>query len=236
MINIEIIEDNRNDEYKLESLIKDLFEKEHIEYNVRWHNTIIDDMDYFQNIDILFLDIEIGADDGIEYGKKLRNTNPEILMIITSNFPQYLIDGYTIEAKRYFLKPIDPTIFDVEMKNVLKTSFKQSFGFLDHKISRSKIKYNQIFYVDFQDRVTLLHLKDGQVLKTPYTLKYWIDKLSDKGFSQPYRSYVVNLYQVSGFSKDKKDLVLLNDEKIPISKHFRKSFEEDYHKFLGRII
>lgn len=122
------------------------------------------------------------------------------------------------------------------MKNVLKTSFKQSFGFLDHKISRSKIKYNQIFYVDFQDRVTLLHLKDGHVLKTPYTLKYWIDKLSDKGFSQPYRSYVVNLYQVSGFSKDKKDLVLLNDEKIPISKHFRKSFEEDYHKFLGRII
>ena len=71
MINIEIIEDNRNDAYKLESLIKDLFEKEHIEYNVRWHNTIIDDMDYFQNIDILFLDIEIGADDGIEYGKKL---------------------------------------------------------------------------------------------------------------------------------------------------------------------
>ena len=67
--------------------------------------------------------------------------------------------------------------------------------------------------MDFQDRVTLLHLKDGHVLKTPYTLKYWIDKLSDKGFSQPYRSYVVNLYQVSGFSKDKKDLVLLNDEK-----------------------
>ena len=49
MINIGIIEDNRNDAYKLESLIKDLFEKEHIEYNVRWHNTIIDDMDYFQN-------------------------------------------------------------------------------------------------------------------------------------------------------------------------------------------
>ena len=236
MINILIIEDNENDRRILKDLISDFLEAVYIEYKIKWSKSIINDMNLFYNFDILFLDIEIGDENGIDYAKKIRESHPDILMIIISNYPQYLIDGYTIEAKRYFLKPIDKTTFEIEMKNVLLTSFKQSFGFYDPKISRGKIKYYQIYYVEFLDRVSNIHLFNNTILKTPYSLKHWIEILSDKGFSQPYRSFIVNLNYVSGFTSDGRDIILINNEKIPLSKNYKKSFEEEYYKYLSRLM
>lgn len=60
----------------------------------------------FLEYDLIFLDIELGDYNGIEIASKIRTYNRSSIIIITSSFKKYLIDGYKIEAKRYLIKPI----------------------------------------------------------------------------------------------------------------------------------
>ena len=171
-----------------------------------------------------------------EIASKIRTYNRSSIIIITSSFKKYLIDGYKIEAKRYLIKPIDEKVFNIEMQSVLSTSFKQQYGFFDKKISQYKIHYKDMLYIEFLNRHTIIHFVNNIEKKTTYPLKHWIEKLSNKGFGQPYKSFLVNLDYVSGFSSDGKDIIMNNGEKIPLSKNFKKSFTNQYFANLHNIL
>ena len=123
MLNVLIIDDDLKDSKDLEMLCINYFNKRNIDYKISIELKLNENLDVFSNVDILFLDVEIGNNNGIEFSKKLRKVYPELMIIITSKYSQYLIDGYSIDAKRYFLKPIDENIFNEEMENVLGATF-----------------------------------------------------------------------------------------------------------------
>ena len=217
MIDILIIEDDEEQKNDLVNLIKKLFNQQCLEYDIKWASKLFKNFDILNNFDIIFLDVEIDNGNGIEFAKKFRESNPDLLIIITSQFPQYLINGYSIDAKRYFLKPIDQKIFEIEMTNVLTSSFKKQLGFYDPKIASFKIFYNNILYVEFVDRVTMIHFTNGSVLRCQYNLKYWIEKLKNYSFSQPYDN--VNIK----FTKNDR-LKITNFDHIYSSRESRTSF------------
>lgn len=62
-----------------------------------------------------------------------------------------------------------------------------------------------MLYIEFLNRHTIIHFVNNIEKKTTYPLKYWIEELSNKGFGQPFKSFLVNLDYVSGFSSDGKD-------------------------------
>ena len=67
-------------------------------------------------------------------------------------------------------------------------------------------------------------------------LEDWIEKLTEYGFAQPYKCYVVNLKYISGISKDERDLFLSNNEKIPLSKFYKKAFIDNYYRSLFKLL
>ena len=135
MLNVLIIDDDLKDSKDLEKLCIHYFNKRNIDYKISIELKLNENLDTLSNVDILFLDVEIGNNNGIEFSKKLRKVYPELMIIITSKYSQYLIDGYSIDAKRYFLKPIDENIFNedngikenkmliVDGSSLLSTSF-----------------------------------------------------------------------------------------------------------------
>lgn len=92
------------------------------------------------------------------------------------------------------------------------------------------------FCAQHYNRHTIIHFVNNIEKKTTYPLKHWIEKLSNKGFGQPYKSFLVNLDYVSGFSSDGKDIIMNNGEKIPLSKNFKKSFTNQYFANLHNIL
>ena len=184
MLNVLIIDDDLKDSKDLEKLCIHYFNKRNIDYKINIELKLNENLDTFSNVDILFLDVEIGNNSGIEFSKRLRKVYPELIIIITSKYSQYLIDGYSIDAKRYFLKPIDENIFNEEMENVLGATFQKYMGFYDSKIAPYKIHYDKILYVEFLNRATVLHFLNGVQIKTSYPLKYWIEKLTEYGFDK----------------------------------------------------
>ncbi len=233
-MNILIYDDNMNDVKHLKKLIQNLFNKLDIDFKI----TVCESTDFLLNnikkFDFLFLDIEIHEENGIEIGKKISKISHNCKIIITSSFKKYLIEGYKIQASRYFLKPINQDEFNTEMENEIFMYFKQYNGFLNKKISNEKILFSDILYIDTYNRKTRLHFTNGKILNTPLTLKEWLQSLDTEIFNQPHKSYIVNLTYISTLLD--KDLYLKNNEIIPISRNMKKQFQQHYIDILPRLL
>ena len=57
----------------------------------------------FENIDLLFLDIQMPELDGMEFSKMLGD---KVRIVFTTAFEQYALDSYKVNALDYLLKPI----------------------------------------------------------------------------------------------------------------------------------
>ena len=232
-MNILIYEDNIMDAEHLIHLINDLLDKEQIKYNI---DTCPSSEFLFKNInkyDFLFLDIELHDENGIEMGKKLKTSAHNCRIIITSNFKKYLIDGYKINADRYFLKPITVDEFNVEMENELTQYNNRYKGFIDERISKNKIFFIDILYVETFDRKTKMHLVNGKTIETKLLLKEWEELLDDDMFEKPHKSYIVNLNYISSISE--KELYLTSNQPIPLSRNEKKQFKERYIDAIMRM-
>jgi len=233
-MNILIYDDNIDDIKQLTTCIDYLFKKQNIKFQIHICQSSKELFNTIKNYDLLFLDIEINNDNGIDLGLKLQKYRHDCRIIITTNYAKYAIDGYKIHADRYFIKPINQLEFNLEMNVIIKKYLKNSIGFYDDKIGKSKLFIKDIIYIEFIDRKSLIHKLNGKVISTNCTLKYWYDKLKQYGFAYPYRSFIVNLEYISSIKKD--ELILINEEKIPLSRYYKKEFENKYEDYLHDIL
>ena len=60
------------------------------------------------------------------------------------------------------------------------------------------------------------------------------DKLKDYGFGYPYKAFLVNFEYISALKKN--EIILINDEAIPLSRHYKKEFENKYYYFLHEML
>ena len=113
---------------------------------------------------------------------------------------------------------------------IINKYIKKSIGFFDKKICNHKIYIKDILYIEYLDRKSLICKTNGKIIKTNYNLKYWYDKLHTYGFTYSYKAFLINPEYVSAFEKN--EIVMINDKRIPLSRHFKKEFEIIYHNFL----
>ncbi len=64
--------------------------------------------------------------------------------------------------------------------------------------------------------------------------KYWNEKFEKQGFIQSHKSFLVNLNHVKEINK--VDIILWNDDVIPLSRNYKKLFETAYTKLLYNIL
>lgn len=229
-----IYEDNHTDKSLLKKRIDDLFPTLNINYQIDECLDVDVLLDNIYQYDILFLDIEVGEKNGIEIGMKVREKYPNLIIVITSNYKKYLLDGYKIKANRYLLKPISEQQFNLDLKEVIKEYLEKNISIYDEKISKVRIRMQNILYVEFIDKRSWLILTTGKKLSTPYPLHYWADQLCKYSFAKCYKSIIVNCNYVDDI--DKNDLILTTSEKIPVSRNYKKSFEQKWIESMRKLV
>ena len=198
-----IFEDNEKELGTLLNYIESFCLSKNIIYTVDIYTNSKDFIENIYTYDLIFLDIEVQNENGIDIGIKIREYNDDAKIIFVTNYSKYLIDGYKAHADRYFLKPLNQEEFNIELENVLEDYIQKYSGFFDKKILKTKIYFNEILYIEFKDRKT-------------------------------YRAYLVNLRHISGFTK--QEVIMENEEYLPISRLFKNEFEERYLKSLSKRI
>ncbi len=176
-----------------------------------------------QEIDLVFLDIQMPMMSGLDWLSTLSNSP---LIIFTTAHPQYAVESYQFDAVDYLLKPIS-------FQRFLQAANKAQrfFSSLDRAISEEedyifvktdqqlvKVQVADIVFIESMQNYILFHTATEKIM-TLVPLKQALEMLPSDQFLQVHKSYVV--------AKDKVEAVegnqlILGGQKVPVSVRLRK--------------
>lgn len=152
-----------------------------------------------KDYDILLLDIEMGAMDGVSLAKSLRRENETIQIIFITGYSDYISEGYEVAALHYLMKPVNKdklfSVLDRAVEKLQKNEKVLTFEMIGETV---RIPVYQIRYADVQRNYTTIHAKENLTVKMP--LGDLISML-DERFYRVGRSLVVNLTLISRITK-----------------------------------
>ena len=185
-----------------------------------------------EKVDILFMDIQMPDIKGTSYVKAMQN---QPLVVFTTAYPEYAIEGFDLDAIDYLVKPIpferflqaiqkaEKHLKTVETKTVQISkptdSTKEAITVkADHKIY--KIKYEDILYIEGLKEYVSFYLHDGKRIISLESLKKLEESLPNT-FIRIHKSYIVNLKHVTVLEGN---MAFIGTKDLPIGGSYKESF------------
>ena len=168
-----------------------------------------------KNFDILLLDIQMKAMDGIELAEKIRENNSSVQIVFITGFPDYISRGYDVSALHYLIKPVEKEkLSEVLSKACDNLKKEEKFILLSVDNESCKINLKDIIYVEAFGHSSCVVCENGEYnVKLPISD---ISKMLDKSFIQCHRSYIANIQHISRITKT--DVVFDNGKSVPVSR------------------
>lgn len=149
--------------------------------------------------DILLLDIEMGAINGVELAKKLRLGNDTVQIIFITGYSDYISEGYDVDALNYLLKPVNPEkLFCVLDRAAKKLKKNEKVLFFEVGGETVRVPIHRIRYADVLGNYVTLHATSDITVKM--TLKD-LENMLDERFLRVGRCAIVNLTKISRVTK-----------------------------------
>lgn len=235
MINIGICDDEPPITTEIETLIKNFFQMTNTYlYNIDIFfdgETLWNSFCNINYYDIIFLDIEMNMD-GITVAKKIRTSNPDVLIIYISSYTTYLQELFEVEPFRFIQKPINPSIFQkyfsLAVERIL--SGKRTYSF-KYKKAFYSIPLKDIYYFESRMHTICIHTKNGIFLQHK-KLNDVEKKLTDTypPFLRIHQSFLVNLQHIRTMSFT--EVILHDNTKLKISENRQKQVQNQYSKIM----
>lgn len=188
--------------------------------------------------DVVFLDIEIPKQNGMETAQALKELKNVPLIVFATAYPEFAVEAFRHDALDYILKPYDEEQIKEtvdRIKEKLFVSTNEPTRKLEGKISvdnDGEIFYvdpTQILYISRDNKVTKIVTKDGD-FETKTSLKEYENRLQDFHFFRIHKSFLVNLSYVTkltpwfnGAYELKLDGV---NELLPVSRNYAKALRD----------
>ena len=148
--------------------------------------------------DLAFLDIDMGPLNGVDLAHRLHELRPDMLLIFVTNYVEYSLQGYEVQAFRYLLKAEMPQKLGRYVQQAL-TAYRKTRDtvhiFCDGE--DVELQPQQILYAEMSARKVCLHLQgaDRALLYTTATMADLADLLENHGFVRTHKSVLVNMHE-----------------------------------------
>lgn len=188
--------------------------------------------------DLAFLDIQFpGEMNGLEVARKLRFLNEQMVIVFISNYEEYAIDGYRVNAFRFFYKPItDEQVFEcIDLAYHQWQLMTDPCLLLESKQQMIKLAYKSIYYIESRAHYLEVHLinQSNKSVMIRQKISDILQALPAEMFVQCHRSYIVNLLYVQKISRS--IVTLSNYLEIPISTKYHECLLEKFRAFFQGI-
>lgn len=191
-----------------------------------------------QQVDLIFLDIQMPKLNGIDFLKTLQNP-PKV--IFTTAYRDYAIEAFDLDAVDYLLKPIPFGRFlkalskafgQIQSANqsIISNEEYEPYITTDTLIVKSdkkmiKINLKEIIYIESLKDYVIIHLSDKRVV-TKQKISFLEQKLMDNNFVRIHRSFLVSAPKIESFTPSYIDI---HNQKLPIGR----SYKSEVGKILG---
>ncbi len=177
--------------------------------------------------DIIFLDIEMPKVSGLQMLKRI---NIESMVILTTAFPQYALDGYELDIIDYLLKPFawqrflkavqKAKDFD-EMKTLPKgaTALPPSYIFIKSEKRIEKVELSDILYAEVLGNYVTICTERKKIIAY-LTMKSLESQLSSSDFIKIHQSFLVNRSKIESVEGNE---LKVGTRSLPISRNYRDS-------------
>ncbi len=181
-----------------------------------------------KNIDLLFTDIDMPGTNGVEF---VRSLSHQPMVIFTTAYPSFAIDGFKLNAVDYLLKPFEfeDCLHAAEKAQKLKNinlstaSFSEPNNtgtlFIKSDYKMIRVDINSIKYIESMSEYVRIYIEEKE--KPIITLNS-LQKLEARlpsHFMRVHRSYIVNLQKIIEISRLR---IRFDDKKlIPISENYK---------------
>ena len=179
--------------------------------------------EYIDNnaVDLLFIDINMPDIKGTDLVRSLRN---KPMVIFTTAYKNYAIDGFELDAIDYLVKPIEFSRFAKAAQKAGDVFQYKRIGKAEagHLLVRSdyqliKINLPDIEYIESVEDYIKIQVTTGRPVMTLMTMKAVLDKLPASGFARIHRSYIVPLAKIKSVVNRK---IALTSVELPIGNSY----------------
>ena len=149
--------------------------------------------------DILLLDIEMGAMDGVTMAKRVRRDNEAVQIVFITGYSDYISEGYEVAALHYLMKPVSrEKLLTVLDRAIEKRRQQERCLILESAGELVRIPFYEIRYLDVRQNYVTVHAKEDHTVKR--TLGDF-EKDLDNRFCRVGRSMIINLSFIQRVTK-----------------------------------
>ncbi len=183
---------------------------------------LLAEMERGTRFDILFLDILMPGQNGMEAAAEIRNYDTNVKIIFLTSSPGFAVQSYAVKAFFYQLKPLRAEAFFRVMDAVLEECGRERENSLILRCGSviTRIEPGKLEFCEVIRRTLLFHLSSGRVLESTGSLDELGRQLAPYGcFLRVHRSYIVNLDYVRTISNRAVTMTCLMEIPIPRGKY-----------------
>lgn len=187
-------------------------------------------LDFFHRggeVDLAYMDIQMPELTGLDLSRQLP---ARTMIVFTTAFDQYALEGYKVNAVGYLLKPFNYAEFlstaeKAKQLQLAATSKepKKAYIFVKSEYRQVKITLSDILYIEgLKDYVKIYLSSEPSPVLSLLSLKKLTEELPVEQFMRVHRSFIVNLEKVNTIERHQ---IVFDNQRITIAEGYRETFE-----------
>ena len=177
------------------------------------------------DIDLIFLDINMPKINGIDF---LKNSKTTANIIMTTAYAEYAVESYELDVLDYLIKPISFDRFLKACNRAREMTILRKNGqagpnapndhfFIKCNSQIEKVLYDELLYAEAMLNYVMLHTKAKKMM-VYVTIKNLEEQLPADLFIKVHKSFIVNKTKIKSIEGNILDI---GNEKITISQSLR---------------
>lgn len=184
-----------------------------------------------RQIDVLFLDIEMGKFSGLDAMARIENmVNIKTIVFVTSH-PEAARYAFGFKTVGFITKPINVDELQTKLRGIYAKIMPEEIISFSDKSGTFHFRKSDIIYMEADSSYCNIHSEQG-ISIVSHTLRKCEEALNGMPFLRVHKSFVVNLDYVKNMNA--AEIKLINDEKIPIGRSHKDYVSKIYRQYLVR--
>ncbi|MFQ9669130.1 LytR/AlgR family response regulator transcription factor [Thomasclavelia spiroformis] len=242
MLKIGICDDDQLIKKQLGNIISDYLCNRNYSYELFFYSTGNDLLGACKDINFsfIFLDIDLGKENGVEIAKTIRAIqNRPINIVFVTSYPEYQTKVLSIHTFDYVIKPINNSQIYRVLDDLI---FWQNID-MNREVERVRFKTIQGLITLYIDEILYFEYKNRRIdIITVDNIHHMYDKVKNIAtlmkkydFISPHAAYVINMKEIKQYLNSQNIIIMSNGDRIPISQLKAKMFKNEYMSYINKM-
>lgn len=179
--------------------------------------------------DIIFMDYQMPALDGMTTARMLRKKNCTCSIVFVTNYPDFVFESFEVTPYRFFKKPISPTDIETTLDSYIRQQKMLAPIIINDYDGQKTIASKDVVYLEGDGKYCIIRTIHDTVHSSK-TLGGVLKLLPQYCFYRVHKSYAVNMYHIDQI--DNNQILLMNGERVIVGRHNAADFKRAYKEFV----